>query len=274
VSAHELTNAVFDSAVHNYSLYVDSTEEERKITVKAILYDSLGGIYETETHIVFSKSKDKKIFGQPPHIERIRTDENFPIFIENNRVCFIGDVSILNEGGYLTEYTWEFSNATSSTTIKTKASEDETSPYGCHIFDDPGKWNIKLSVKDDSGNTTSSSTEIEVQKRDTISPQFAKVTIENDSGPLPLTVIIVSLEAQDYDGYVTQYEFYYSHPEIEDGRLKFIDLVEPPVSNDSIPYLFDVVGEYQLIIKARDDEGNTSEISYPIIVTEAEVGPQ
>lgn len=265
IKGKEFDNTLFDSTVYNYPLYVDSTEEEREIIVKAILYDSLGGIYEAETRVIFSKSRDKKWNGQPPFINHIVLVDSLPVIPAETRICFDADVDVGNPDGYIKEYVWTISKHNFSTTKSSDSSQV------CFQFEESGLWTVSVYVEDDRGNVVNPiKKEITVSEPDVVKPQFTDFEISSTSGPSPFKTVI-SVEASDENGKIRQIDYHVKGIDV-DVPIHSGSIYQHPF-NDTLPYDFVNVGTYELQILARDYSRNSCDTTIIITVTEPQNNP-
>lgn len=177
----------------------------------------------------------KLIVEEPPNqnptvsINADKTSGNTPLTINFKAVATDP------EGDYLS-YDWDFDDGSTS-------QEKEIS----HTFDDPGEYNVELTVYDDSGGYNTSTIKIiaTANSDDDSENQPPAVYRNADilSGNPPLTVKFTS-DAEDSDGYVVSY-----HWDFDDGET----------SDEKSPtHTFKNTGFYYVTLTVTDDKGATT----------------
>ncbi len=106
-----------------------------------------------------------------------------------------------------------------------------------HTFDEAGEYNVKLEVTDVNGNTDTDS--IKVFVRDTKKPEADAG--ESRTVPVKEKVILEADDSSDNVG-ISNYTW-----EIDGEKLH----------GDKISYVFDSLGEYEVILKVKDEAGNS-----------------
>jgi len=223
------------------SLYSD---QENTVTFTAFLYDELGGVDSQSTTITFSKDV-QIIRGTPAVIDSIFIVETTPVIYEDRLIPFTFSASDENLKR-LKDFLWDFGD---NGYAKAK--------YPYHAFETPGIYTVTLSVTDDSLNVISKSMTITVKKKERFDPEFSSFSVENDSGPAPLTISLTAVPV-DKDGWIA-----YMGIVLNTVPL---DPVWPPVQNHKIT--IKNPGIYYLTVFAVDNDGYRCNAVQKITVTE------
>lgn len=171
------------------------------------------------------------------------------LYYIDEKYTFTGELSLIDDGS-ISKYTWDFGDGSK------KVQSRSTS----HTFEEPGKYEVTLTITDQNGNTDESVTEINVVDQGTA--PAAKVStdpaLNGDTvrGPLPLEVTFDAASSTDPDDDIVDYQWDFdSDGEIDD-------------TGSSVTYSYDEEGTYEATLSVIDAGGNISEKVINVVVTE------
>ena len=153
--------------------------------------------------------------------------------------------------GNITKYQWDFGDG----------SDLQSGMSVSHIYNDPGFFNVTLTVTDSIGNEAQKILEIEAQSSSSI-PEPVITTapaFEPEmplAGMLPFKVDFDASESLDADRDIVVYEWDFNNDEIVDQEGK------------KASYIFEEAGTYTVKLFVRDSEDNEATTSMQVIVEE------
>lgn len=158
--------------------------------------------------------------------------------------------------GTIVSYGWDFN---SDRII------DSTQSMASFTFQQPGNFDVALTVTDDSGNEDTVITSVTVSQAITTNVSFQPPIAEffyMPAGPKTgETVLFNGSSSSDFDGAITAYVWDFN----EDG--------EPDATASVASHIFLTPGTVQVSLRVTDDGGNTDSVSYPIVISGAAQPP-
>ena len=153
------------------------------------------------------------------------------------RVRFTGLVS-QNPGGKIVQYSWEIEEATGTREIENDTTFEQT-------WEEPGDYNVTLTVYGGSGEKDSTTVTVDVRSRE----PTADFSID-PSEPKPLQEVSFNgRKSSDNDNNITDYEW----------ELEEVNGEDVFKSGSEITHTWDEEGVYEVTLIVTDADGNTDE---------------
>ncbi len=147
--------------------------------------------------------------------------------------------------GDIVAYQWDFNNNV----------PDNNNVNASYTFQNPGVYNVELTVTDDDGATDNCTIQITVNEPPNQAP-VANCQSNKTSGTVPLTVSFNGSNSSDADGNIVAYQW-----DFDDGSAI--------VNNSQPTFTFTEVGVYNVELTVEDDDGATNNCTIQITVNEA-----
>lgn len=244
--------SIIDTVPFNPSSFVlPKIGNAREYKVKAILVDKIGRRDSAYTFLYFSEDK-KVVFGLPPYINDITIqDRDEDSLYAYDNIIFNVDASDQENDGRIISYNWDFGDGTQRRT----GIDSSSTAYS---YEQPGKYNVTVTVTDDSTNQVSRSENFTIKSYVSFIPKFETFIVQNDSGNAPLT-ISVSAKASVKNGFIRRMRFYFN-----DSTTSMSETTLPEV--DNIEHTYVNPGIYVLRAVAIDNNGEIGDTTHTIIV--------
>ncbi len=117
-----------------------------------------------------------------------------------------------------------------------------------HTYDEPGTYELTVSITDNSGATSSVSNTVTVKEKEkTNQKPTAKINLDPSEGKAPLKVTADGTGSADSDGKIERYVWEFGGEETKTGA--------------KVEHAFDSSGQYEITLTVVDDEGSQATVS-------------
>jgi|AntDeeMinimDraft_4_1070355.scaffolds.fasta_scaffold00071_16 serine protease len=149
--------------------------------------------------------------------------------------------------GSITSYDWDFDNGATA-----------TGPSATFTFEDPGTYDVTLTVTDDGGKSATDAIDVTVETKDRNSPPTVSIDASSSTVKAGQEVTFDGSGSSDGDGSITSYQW-----DFGDGST---------ASGVSATHAFSSAGEYTVSLTVTDDDGTSSTDSVAVTVEPADDG--